>query len=89
MRSELEDLDELLVFPSLFFFRAVPRKKRNEKRRKGKKRTSFRAFLRVSSRKGSEGRLAGGGKINGKPREPFQTERFRCSISGTALTIES
>lgn len=86
MRSELEDLDELLVFPFLFFF---SRKKRNEKRRKGKKRTSFRAFLRVSSRKGSGGRLAGGGKINGKPREPFQTERFRCSISGTALTIES
>lgn len=36
MRSELEDLDELLVFPSFFFFssRSKEKKERKEKKRK-------------------------------------------------------
>lgn len=33
MRSELEDLDELLVFPFLFFFRGKKGTKREEKER--------------------------------------------------------
>lgn len=83
VRSELEDLFSL----PFFFFEPLRGKKGTKRRRRREKRTSFRAFLRGSLSKGK--RLADGGKINGKPREPFQTEQFRCPISGTALTIES
>ena len=35
------------------------------------------------------GRRLAASKINSKLKEPFQTEPFRCSISGATLTIDA